>query len=481
MVYPIYRSAYLAAQIEASIGKSPRVNANNVWEVWNIETSAYVSTGVRAGVQPPFVASEAADMTDTGQTYIYAGDETGYTFGHWYYWNGSAWTDGGAYQAAAADENISLTSVNAVQNKAITAAALGAYPHDTVADVAAAAITDGADDIPARDLIVSIVAQQASGTPTPSDPLPISGWSAVKLVRSAGATENLYNSAKNTAGYMYNADLEYVENAAVILTDYILVGGHKVTVKLSAVTGNSTIRVNWFDANRTILSQSTASTPYSAQLSYDFNVPTGAVFTRISVNPTANPLSEVVTGAKSVTISLGAGAPYYGGTLNVTTGKLTVTHAIIDLGTLDWSNPYTGTVFANPVFYATLSGGKTYDTNYTGALCEQYAFYGARSWTAHGIGLLPNLNWAMRQNDHRIYIRDDAKATLSKDQFKTAMGGIHIVYELEEPVSVDLSGTQVSTLAGENHIWADSGNIVLLDYRADPTLYINKKIAELGG
>jgi hypothetical protein len=108
MSNPIFHSAYTAAQIEAAIGKGPRVNANGYWEVWNIANMAYESTGVGAGVQPPTVVTQVAQMTNHGYVYIYNGSETGYNAGDWYYWNGSAWTDGGAYQVAATDPTLSI-------------------------------------------------------------------------------------------------------------------------------------------------------------------------------------------------------------------------------------------------------------------------------------------------------------------------------------------------------------------------------------
>lgn len=46
-----------------------------------------ISTGT------PLVASSTAGMTDTTRIYVNTTD------GHWYYYNGSAWTDGGTYQA----------------------------------------------------------------------------------------------------------------------------------------------------------------------------------------------------------------------------------------------------------------------------------------------------------------------------------------------------------------------------------------------
>ena len=48
----------------------------------------------------PLVATTAAAMTNMEKVYVYAGSETGYTAGHWYYFDGTSWQDGGVYSAA---------------------------------------------------------------------------------------------------------------------------------------------------------------------------------------------------------------------------------------------------------------------------------------------------------------------------------------------------------------------------------------------
>ena len=53
--------------------------------------------------------STAAGMTDTTKAYIYTGSEAGYNYGHWYYWNGSAWTDGGVYNSAGVNTDTTLS------------------------------------------------------------------------------------------------------------------------------------------------------------------------------------------------------------------------------------------------------------------------------------------------------------------------------------------------------------------------------------
>lgn len=54
--------------------------------------------GVLSGGSIP-VVSNVSDMTNKSSVYLYNGTETGYTAGHWYFWNTgtSAWTDGGQY------------------------------------------------------------------------------------------------------------------------------------------------------------------------------------------------------------------------------------------------------------------------------------------------------------------------------------------------------------------------------------------------
>lgn len=83
--------------------------------------------GALAAVGGPLVAATASAMTDTTKVYVYTGSESGYTEGHWYYWNGSAWTDGGVYQSTGINTDKTLT----VEDMAADAKATG----DAVAEL----------------------------------------------------------------------------------------------------------------------------------------------------------------------------------------------------------------------------------------------------------------------------------------------------------------------------------------------------------
>ena len=69
----------------------------------------------------PTAAATVADMTDHSKTYVYVGSETGYTAGDWYYWDGSAWTSGGPFQATSIITDTTL----AVAGEAADAKATG--------------------------------------------------------------------------------------------------------------------------------------------------------------------------------------------------------------------------------------------------------------------------------------------------------------------------------------------------------------------
>lgn len=81
----------------------------------------YAESAKNEAYGSPLTAATAADMTDQGRVYVYTGSETGYTSGHWYYYDGSAWTDGGVYNAVAVDTDTTL----AISGKAADAKKTG--------------------------------------------------------------------------------------------------------------------------------------------------------------------------------------------------------------------------------------------------------------------------------------------------------------------------------------------------------------------
>lgn len=102
------------------------------------ECQAYAEAARSSAYGSPLTAATAAAMIDQTRVYVYTGSETGYTAGHWYYYDGSAWTDGGTYNSAAIQTDPTL----AIPGMAADSKAVG----DAIAAEAAARAAD-IDDV----------------------------------------------------------------------------------------------------------------------------------------------------------------------------------------------------------------------------------------------------------------------------------------------------------------------------------------------
>ena len=156
----------------------------------------------------------------------------------------------------------------------------------------------------------------------------------------------------------------------------------------------------------------------------------------------------------TVTISLGD--TYYGGTLNVTTGELTVTHGIVDLGMLDWS--YNSSRVAFNVQISDIKPGLT--NTVPNNICSIYKTESSVS-SAVDVSTKPNMSIIQQNNTISVFVRNESYTDATT--FKTAMSGVQLVYELATPTTVQLTPTEVRTLLNCN-IFADTGDINKLVY-----------------
>ena len=148
------------------------------------------------------------------------------------------------------------------------------------------------------------------------------------------------------------------------------------------------------------------------------------------------------------TISLGR--TVYGGTLDVTKGTLTVTYGIVDLGSLNWikqtdTSDYVVFTQAAPII------SRTYTYNF---ICTEYATAQKTRYELLN-GEIGTSNAALTN----ICIRDDSKEDMTDIQFKTAMEGVMLEYELATPQTYNLTPEEINTLIGENEITSDTGDI----------------------
>ena len=307
---------------------------------------------------------------------------------------------------------------------------------------------------------------------------PISGWTEAKVTRT-GKNLNPYEGVDFTAsthpdGFWLNAG-DYVFS---LDTGGSFGSGNSIYIKLKDRDGNVITDGNISGAGWTVNS--------TRQYYYGFgDARTSAPFTLLTdcffcfgfnnTKPTANgvqlELGSTATAYESYqgqTYTIDLDGTRYGGTLDVTSGKLTVDRAMVDLGTLSWTKRNT----SSGHFRFTTNVSDIYTPLSTTAIpnlfCSAYpVITPADSWVG---GFGASCNTAAQQ----ILISDESYTDAAA--FKTAMSGVQLVYELAAPIEVDLDPVTIETLLGTNNIFADCGDTTV-DYYADTTLFVNKKIA----
>lgn len=151
------------------------------------------------------------------------------------------------------------------------------------------------------------------------------------------------------------------------------------------------------------------------------------------------------------TISLGG--TYYGFEIDVERGVLRVIKVIADLGDYSWTKDTTTYEFT--FFYASTS-----EIPNNNIICESYKMAATTADFNSGDNVIRLADTAII----RLRVKDSSKNGLTGVEFKTAVTGTKIVYELATPLELPLTPQTVSLLAGNNTLWTD-GDSVTITYR----------------
>lgn len=118
---------------------------------------------------------------------------------------------------------------------------------------------------------------------------------------------------------------------------------------------------------------------------------------------------------------------YYDGDVYESDGTVTRKYGIVDLGTLTWTMAQAGLFWVSPNGIATVVE-PPYSNRQLGAICSAYP---ADSQNTLGYSSMTDKSWLRTTN--RFYVKDSAYASVS--DFKTAMSGVYLVYELATPTT----------------------------------------------
>ncbi len=305
---------------------------------------------------------------------------------------------------------------------------------------------------PLVDCKVKIEAiQSGSGTPSPDNVRPITGFTGANIrvvgsnlwdevvedgyIKDGGIlnpnvdsirSKNFSPCTPNTAYYCYIPDVSG------------LIDGFAVC---------------WYDINQTFISRDikthNVNSPANARFFklslYNYKNYYSSYANNVSLNYPATDTAYHAYNANSTTTAItwqDEAGTVYGGSLDVTSGLLTVTHKLVDLGTLSsWNFNSTQNFWQHVI--------PDIKSNTKDILCEAYAFV-EKNWAS-----MVNYEFGISGNLMRLH--NDTVSTSA--ELETQLNGIHLVYELATPVTYQLTPTEIKTILGVNHIWADTGDI----------------------
>ena len=312
-------------------------------------------------------------------------------------------------------------------------------------------------------------AQEGEGDPSPDNVRPISGWNSAKLTRCG---KNLFDRETSTLLYAYisssgifmsaahrTAVLPCKPNQTYSITTIPTTHNLAVAFTQSNPADNTAIPLMSYatSTNNIVTATSTTTSNYMLIYIYNFN-------TDLAVK-----LDDVL---RSLIVELGSAAtsyePYrgqahtadfpetvYGGTLDWSTGVLTVTWVKADL--------------SQPFYYPTGGNGvrfnKALDDNYnhnTTALCSHGLI--VKNIHTHGFIIGADNN----NNVYAVGLLDDLGLS-SIEEYKTwaESNTIELYYKTNHPYTIQLTPTQILAISGLNTVYCDTGDVTVTGYE-DP-------------
>lgn len=360
--------------------------------------------------------------------------------------------------------------------------------HDTATGTIAS-FPDGAD-MPFVSLVADIdpIQDTSGGAPSPSHICPISGWDSVDV---SVAGKNLLNPIlsdwSNVGTYLHinnvvpegvSANMTFVDKDTSVNLSGINMGWvyenvdnsradhYKWCINNGAKIANTTNESNNLDSDRRIC-QNIFIYPKTEEAfsklfaRYDIQVEFGTSAT--SYEPYVEPTTITTTLPQTV----------YGGTLDVVSGVLTVTHKEVTFNTSSgWSvaqsnSHYRAYKYMNDI--KSLAGSQAI----TEAISDKFE---RSTWNAVFTG-----KPVFGQTGTAIGFGVDDFGITTEAELGTWINNnpLQVVYPLATPTTIQLTPTQIDSLMGRNNVWADSGDVTV-EYIADTKLYIQKVMGAIG-
>ena len=335
--------------------------------------------------------------------------------------------------------------------------------------------------------------QSGSGDPSPSNVRPISGHDSVEVVRTG---KNLFDPTNVVQGSINGNDGVPFGSTTRIRSDNFI-SLKQGTYTISANNGlNVTCYVYGTDGSY-IKSESyvdwSASNQRTITLVGDRKVL--LIFRKadnsaIVPSDLTTPMLELGSTATAYepyqgeTYTTDLGGTYYGGTLDVVSGVLTVDKVkwiptAVSVSSVTMTNGNAGYKFNN---YSAFSGETLVDTSRLLDVTATFLKSSVSNW------LTPNS--ITLGHDGKSFFAclptDIGISTVSAFNSWITTNGYYIVYPLATPQTIQLTPQQVALLVGTNNVWSDSGDVTVEvgtnpNMLVNPTLFASKPLIRVTG
>lgn len=314
--------------------------------------------------------------------------------------------------------------------------------------------------------------QSGSGDPAPDNVRPFVGWTGA----------DIYVGSKNLFGGVYGTKW-------VLPTPLVIRAGETLTISTSVVASNPRINVytgnggatrywnagiNTTENNRKVRTKTFTEDIVITAFLIDY-----AECTDIQIE-WGNTATEYSAYAPITTASVPFGASYYGGTLDVLTGEMTVTHVAVtaDGVNIKANRAYTGAnaaadLFGAGIVYVSPSGlaANSNLTPPTNIWCDTlpvkspYLSDGNFQLYCPVSGSLYVVFYVGKASEHPEITTNQQKIDFTNSWLQSHP--TTFAYELANPQTVQLTPAQVSAIAGDNAVWSNLNGDLAAEYRSN--------------
>lgn len=348
---------------------------------------------------------------------------------------------------------------------------LSYYAKPTIENVSLA--TFEADGLPLNSLKVSVEAkQEGSGTPSPENVRPISGWDAV-VVSDVG--KNLFNehladgrtASNNGITFSCTDGLFSISGTATGTTiNAWILGDYNATTPLFIIpAGTYTFSVT--DGYGVIFYSYDGNTRKSFSAMIDGNVPITFEddIPITALKPRNHPVGLTYNYSFHIQLEIGTSAtdyePYnpnsytttitlpqtvYGGELDVVNGVLRITWKSVDMGSLTWSYYAQNVRFSTTGLQSEIKSGSNQDE----IMCSCYDHVVSTDMSVY------------KASNGLVFAKDSNYTDAAS--FKQSVTGQQFAYMLETPIIINLTPTLIKSLNGINNLSVDCGEVIELEY-----------------